>query len=52
MFERYKKKTQVTCRNVHAVAAGVGEVVLFLGRRPNTELGGTGAPGDPYLEYN
>lgn len=38
-----------TCRRVHAVAAGVGDVVLFLGIRPSTELDGTGAPapGEP-----
>lgn len=38
-----------TCRNDHAVAAGVGDVVLFLAIRPRTELEPAGAPGLPYL---
>jgi hypothetical protein len=42
-----------TCRiDDHAVAAGVGEVVLFFGMRPSTELEPLGAPGEPYLKQN
>lgn len=47
IYNNNEESKKLTCRNDHAVAAGVGEVVLFFAIRPSTELEPAGAPGLP-----